>query len=209
MAWNERSRKYLRRGDLDGRSVQMLVDSGCSQTMVSARLVDAAKISSQEKVPILCAHGDTVLYPTAAVKLQTGPWKREGRVVVALNLPVDVLLGTDLYEASVFREGPVEQGLAVLTRAQCRGRKQERRKEQRREDKELRGKEDDDETETEASLVQGKSSSVETLDGGQVEGQPECEWSREPWSASRESDEEDGVTEKGEVVTQDGGANAK
>ena len=150
MAWNERSRKYLRRGDLDGRSVQMLVDSGCSQTMVSARLVDAAKISSQEKVPILCAHGDTVLY-----------------------------------------------------------RKQERRKEQGREDKELRGKEDDDETETEASLVQGKSSSVETLDGGQVEGQPECEWSREPWSASRESDEEDGVTEKGEVVTQDGGANAK
>ena len=211
VAWNERSRKYLRRGNLDGRSVQMLVDSGCSQTMVSARLVDAAKISSQEKVPILCAHGDTVLYPTAVVKLQTGPWKREGRVVVASNLPVDVLLGTDLYEAPVFREGQVEQGLAVLTRAQRRGREQERREEQRREDKELRGKEDNDETETEASLVQGKSSSVETLDGGQVEGQPECESveQRALECQPGKSDEEDGVTEKGEVVTQDGGANAE
>ena len=131
VAWNERSRKYLRRGNLDGRSVQMLVDSGCSQTMISARL-DAAKISSQEKVPILCAHGDTVLYPTAVVELQTGPWKREGQVVVALNLPVDVLLGTDLYEALMFREGQVEQGLAVLTRAQCRGKEQERCEERER-----------------------------------------------------------------------------
>ena len=62
--------------------------------MLSARLVNAANISSQQKVPILCAHGDTVLYPTAVVKLQTGPWKREDRVVVASNLPVNVLLGT-------------------------------------------------------------------------------------------------------------------
>lgn len=77
VAWNEQSRKYLRRGNLDGRAVQMLVESGGSQTMVSARLVDAAKISSKEKVPILCAHCDTVLYPTAVVQVQTGPWKRE------------------------------------------------------------------------------------------------------------------------------------
>ena len=65
------SRKYLRRSNLVGRSVHMLVDSGCSQMMVSARLVDAEKISSQEKVPISCAQGDTVLCPTAVVKLQT------------------------------------------------------------------------------------------------------------------------------------------
>ena len=58
------------------------------------------------------------------VKLQTGPWKRESRVVVAPNLPVDVLLGTDLYEASVFKGGQVERGLAVLTRVQRRGREQ-------------------------------------------------------------------------------------
>ena len=61
----------------------------------------------------------------------------------------------------------------MLTRVQHRGRKQERLEEQRREDKELRGKEDNDETGTEASLVEGINSSVETLDDVQVEGQPE------------------------------------
>ena len=61
------------------------------------------------QVPILCAHSDTVLYPTAVVTLQTGLLKRKGRVVVAANLSVDVLLGMDLYKASMFREGQVEQ----------------------------------------------------------------------------------------------------
>ena len=96
VAWNDRSAKYLQRGNLGGRSVQMLVDTGFSQTLVSALLVDAAKINSQEELPILCSQGNTVLYPTAVVNLQTGPWKREGRVVVAPNLLVDVLLGTDI-----------------------------------------------------------------------------------------------------------------
>ena len=55
----------------------MVVDSGCSQMMVSAKLVDGAKISSEVKLPILCAHSDTVLYSTAVVKLQTG--RRDGK----------------------------------------------------------------------------------------------------------------------------------
>ena len=67
------------------------------------------------QVPILCAHGDTVLYPTAVVKLQTGLLKRKGRVVVAANLSVDVLLGMDLYKASMFREGQVEQWCQMQT----------------------------------------------------------------------------------------------
>lgn len=36
VAWNVDSEKYLRRGKLEGRSVQMLIDSGCSLTMVRA-----------------------------------------------------------------------------------------------------------------------------------------------------------------------------
>ena len=204
VAWNERSRKYLRRGNLDGRAVQMLVDSGCSQTMVSARLVDAPKISSEEKVPILCAHGDTVLYPTAVVKLQTGPWKRESRVVVAPNLPVDVLLGTDLYEASVFKGGQVERGLAVLTRAQRRGREQKKREEQRWEDKkELRGKEDCGETKDEATTGNEETFRVETLDDSQVEGRSEGESVVQQAVECQEGmteDEVDGEMEEGEVV---------
>lgn len=46
-------------------------------------------------------------------------------MVVAPNLPVDVLLGTDLYEASVFKGGQVEHGLAGVQR---RGKEQKKRK---------------------------------------------------------------------------------
>ena len=49
VAWNEWSRKYLWRGNLDGRAVQMMVYSGCSQTMVSARLVAAAKTALKRR----------------------------------------------------------------------------------------------------------------------------------------------------------------
>lgn len=46
-------------------------------------------------------------------------------MVVAPNLPVDVLLGTDLYEASVFKGGKVEHGLVGVQR---RGKEQKKRK---------------------------------------------------------------------------------
>jgi len=36
VAWNKGSQKYLRRGTLNGQPVQMLVDTGCTKTMVSA-----------------------------------------------------------------------------------------------------------------------------------------------------------------------------
>ena len=50
------------------------------------------KVEGSDKVPVVCVHGDTVLYPTAAMHLQIGSWQREARVVVAPALPVLVLL---------------------------------------------------------------------------------------------------------------------
>ena len=55
----------------------MLVDTGCDRTMVSAKLVKTSRVDKGCKVPVLCAHGDTVFYPTARVKLQTGSWECE------------------------------------------------------------------------------------------------------------------------------------
>ena len=84
-------------------------------------------------------------------------------MVVALNLPVDVLLGTDLYETSVLKEGQVQHGLIMLMKVQRRGKEQMKREKQTWEDKkEPRGK-DDDETEDEANLVQEKTFGVEIL----------------------------------------------
>ena len=117
VAWNSQSRKYLRKGLVDGRPTQMLVDTGCSQTVVAARLVQPSKIEHENQVPIVCAHGDTVFYPTALVTLKTGPWKAESRVAVADHPPVEVLLGTDVQESLKHPEY-AKPGLAVLTRSQ-------------------------------------------------------------------------------------------
>ena len=115
VAWDASSHKYLRRGTLNGRPVQMLVDTGCDRTMVSAKLVKTSRVDKGCKVPVLCAHGDTVFYPTARVKLQTGSWECESRVIAAPNLPVDVLLGRDVYD--LHNCGKAHHSLAVVTRS--------------------------------------------------------------------------------------------
>jgi len=58
---------------------------------------------------------------TAIVELQIGRWNP---VVVVPDLPVDILLGTDLYRGWIRGIAKVEQGLAVLMRAQWRGGQQ-------------------------------------------------------------------------------------
>ena len=61
VAWNEDSTKYLRRGAVNGRPVQMLVDTGSDCTIVAARVVKDALLDPNSKVPILCVHGDVCL----------------------------------------------------------------------------------------------------------------------------------------------------
>ncbi len=70
VAWNEDSMKYLRRGKLEGRPTQMLIDSGCSMSMVSADGISPSKVNTAETVPVLCVHGDVVDYPTAEIELR-------------------------------------------------------------------------------------------------------------------------------------------
>lgn len=95
-----------------GRQVQMLVDTGADRTMVAAGVVKGVDIDSEQKVPVLCVHGDMCSYPTAYVELGADGWKQWAQVVVAPNLPVAVLLGRDVCQDLVAK------GLMVETRAQ-------------------------------------------------------------------------------------------
>ena len=47
----------MRRTTVDGRPVQMLVDTGCDRTIVSATIVKTAKLDPGSKIPVLCVHG--------------------------------------------------------------------------------------------------------------------------------------------------------
>ena len=114
VVWNKESQKYLRRGILNGRSVQMLIDTGCTNTMVSARYIDPNILDCSNTVEILCVHGDKVCYPTAEVNLRLGQWSQFSRVVVASDIPVPVLLGTDIYKLTT------DKPVMVTTRAQTK-----------------------------------------------------------------------------------------
>jgi len=94
VTWNKESQKYLQHGKLIGKPVQMLIDTGCTKTMVSTDYIHSDCLDNGNQEKILCVHRDMVSYPTAEVKVQLGQWSQVAKVVVATGIPVPVLLGT-------------------------------------------------------------------------------------------------------------------
>ena len=89
------------KGLVEGRMVnQILLDTGCSRTMVRRQLVPHTKMLEGKMVSIKCAHGDTVLYPLAVVDMEVEgiPVHVHVGAAVVDTLPVEVLLGTDMSE---------------------------------------------------------------------------------------------------------------
>ena len=59
-------RSVARAGRVEGAAVSdILLDTGCTRTMVRSDLVAEENLLPGEAVTVLCAHGDTVLYPLA------------------------------------------------------------------------------------------------------------------------------------------------
>jgi len=83
----------LREGYLEGKPVQILVDSGSEITVVKASLVDPNRWNREELVRVQCVHGNEILYPSAQVRLETDGWGRTMKVALIPEVPVDVLLG--------------------------------------------------------------------------------------------------------------------
>lgn len=120
----------VKRGVVEGKEVDnILLDTGCSRTLVHQDLVPESKIQESEVMAIRCAHGDTVLYPLAEISMEV-----EGRTItveaavseaaVSDTLPMSVLLGTDTPELAdlLVRSNSKESevALAVTTRAGSR-----------------------------------------------------------------------------------------
>jgi predicted aspartyl protease len=63
--------QMAKRGQVEGKEVgDILLDTGCSRTMVHRDLVRDEKQLEGEAVTICCAHGDVSLYPLAEVDLE-------------------------------------------------------------------------------------------------------------------------------------------
>ena len=97
-----------RRGVVEGRYVgDILLDTGCSRTLVRRALVPDKKMQEGDVVTIRCAHGDTVLYPVAEVEVEVGGRRIQVEAAVSDTLPVSVLLGTDVEELGELLEGGI------------------------------------------------------------------------------------------------------
>ena len=114
---------------MEGQEVtDILLDTGCSRTLVRRDLVNEEKMPEGEAVKIECAHGDTVLYPLAEVEMKIHGETIQVKAAVSDNLLMGVLLGTDVPELNDLlekrlqknrgeNESKNEEALVMVTRA--------------------------------------------------------------------------------------------
>ena len=135
-------------GSVEGKAVtDILLDTGCSKTLVRKNLILDNKLLEGDAVTIRCAHGDTVLYPLAEVEMEVEGVPIKVEAAISETLPVGVLLGTDIPELGNLLEkrnihtGGMSQAeaLVVTTRAQALRNRREEAVQQQKEEK-LRAK---------------------------------------------------------------------
>ena len=112
---------------MNGQAVHsILLDTGCSRSLVHQDLVPPQQLLEGEAVAIRCAHGDTVLYPLADVKVEVGDHTFRVEAGVSDRLPVSVLLGTDvpgltdLLDEPTTKHTSTPEDAMIATRAQAR-----------------------------------------------------------------------------------------
>lgn len=86
------------------RVSDIVLDTGCSCTMVKKELVDGEKNLEGRAMTVHCAHGDTVLYPLAQMELKVDRvscrWRQ--RCVTILQCPTPDLHARDATSSSSF-----------------------------------------------------------------------------------------------------------
>ena len=124
---------------MEGTKVQdIILDTGCSRTMIRKDLVPRSKWRAEEAVTIRCAHGDTEVYPVASVELNVEGIPMKVEAALSDTLPAAVLLGRDVPELDILLDrrrgrgrseqtGDVtEEAMAVTTRSKAKNEAQER-----------------------------------------------------------------------------------
>ena len=121
--------KARRRGTVNGTYCpDILIDTGATQTLVHKRLVTEEDLLDGE-VEIKCAHGDTMAYPLAAIKISIDGRDIITTAAVSSTVPASVLLGWDVPELTTYLPGtkpdqPPAVGTALVT-TRSRTRQQE------------------------------------------------------------------------------------
>ena len=97
-------------GKIEGRTVgDVVLDTGCAQTMVHCDLVPDHKRVEGETIRLRCTHGDVVTYPLTDLELEVGGVTMKVTAAVVDKLPVSVLLGTDVPQLEILLAGELTQ----------------------------------------------------------------------------------------------------
>ena len=114
--------EYRTLGKVEGKVTELLLDTGCSKTMIDASLVPVEKVNEGKRISMQCAHGDMKQYPIAVVESEVNGKMYSVGAAVVDGLPRPVLLGRDVKDlvALVLKEDQKRKGsaLAVMTRKQ-------------------------------------------------------------------------------------------
>ena len=94
-------------GKLNGKNVRMIIDSGCSRTLVDEKFANGEYYTG-ESITIITANGDRVEVPLAWVSIRSKRGIYKELVGVMKNLPVDCLLGRSSYGKSLVKENLLE-----------------------------------------------------------------------------------------------------
>ncbi len=116
----------LRSGYLEGKLVEILLDTGSQVSIIKPGLVDSSKLTG-ETSRVCCVHGDEKTYPLALVTVELEGWERVLEVALVPDVPVDVILGIgDSHPLDKLESNPSPartteaRSLAVVTRARAR-----------------------------------------------------------------------------------------
>jgi predicted aspartyl protease len=91
----------MRKGTVEGCWVEdILLDTGCSRTLVHQKLVPEEAFLEGKATTFCCAHGDTVVYTLARIHIEVQRYSIDVEAAVSEDLPVGVLLGTDVSQLS-------------------------------------------------------------------------------------------------------------
>ncbi|XP_066274695.1 uncharacterized protein [Branchiostoma lanceolatum] len=93
---NTPSSAFEVKGRVEGRQVPLLLDTGSTQTLIHADLVNPGKVKPSRRGKITCIHGDEKGYPDAEVEIDIGSKVYRLTAKVAPNLPRPAIIGRDI-----------------------------------------------------------------------------------------------------------------
>ena len=95
-------------GRIEGKSATMVIDSGCSKTLVHDKFLNRKKLTG-DKITVLTATGERITVPLARLVFDSDQGRYEELVGVTNKLPVDCLLGRSSYGKTLSKQRVLDQ----------------------------------------------------------------------------------------------------